>query len=191
MPDQPDLVRALMPEVFQAERSASRHPRVEARRLGNVPPAEALLSVASHADVSLLELTAMADTLGLRGATAGQGLGTTFSLLREGLADHLVDPSRSYRGTLLGIHHCLDLVRLLRAAAARDPRYVALVDWCDRWLATRSRLAEACVGALDWFAEHPEEATFSGWRAPLERAIRTLDGAVAAGMRRGLGMARA
>ncbi len=186
-----ELVRSLMPEVFQSERSATRHPRVEARRLGAVPPAEALVAVADHADAALEELGRLAATLGLPGAVAGRALGTTFSLLRENVGDRLIDQDRSYRGTLLGVHHGIGAVRMLGATAAFVPGFEPLVGFCDNWLATRSRLADACLDQIDWFAAHPEAARVAVWTGPLRRLRYGLDGAVAAGMRRGFGLIRA
>jgi hypothetical protein len=185
------LVRSLMPEVFQAERAASRHARIEAHRLGPVPPGDALRAVAEHADGALTELGGLSETLQLPGRLAGQTVGAAFSVLRDGIGDHLLDPSRSYRGTLLGVHHGIDAVWLLHATARRAPDLQPLEAWCADWLATRTRLAEACVDALDWFAAFPEAAARPPIPTPLARVRDGMDALVAAGMRRGLGLVRA
>ncbi len=186
-----ELVRTLMPEFFQTERSASRHTRVEAGRLGDTPPAEALYAVARHADRAIEGLAELGAALHLPGRMAGQAVGTTFSLLRGGVGDRLLDPERSYRGTLLGIHHGLDLVRLLAATSAYLPALAPLTTFCEAWLHTRTRLAEVCTAELAWFAANPEVATRAFGVAPLDRLRHRFDALMVVGMRRGLGLGRA
>lgn len=185
-----NLVRSLMPEVFQTERSASRHARIEARRLGPVPPGTALTAVADHADLSLSALVGLSERLGLPGRVSGQTVGTAFSLLRDGFGDRLLDPSRSYRGTLLGVHHGVEAMHLLHAAATRTPGLEPLADYTEGWLDTRTRLAEACIVALEWFAAFPEAAA-RPVPSPLARVQHGLDALIATGMRRGFGLLRA
>ena len=181
-----ELVYPLIPEAFQAERSACRHPRLEARRLGIVPPADALLAVAVHADTALARLTTVTDGLGLRSRAAGQVIGVGFSVLRNRLGDPLLDAERSYRGTLLGIRHTIDIMRLLAATSRRVPGLRALVELCDEWLPERTRLWQECLDNLEWFAANPHVARRPVWAAQLRQVGRMLDGVVAAGVRRGL-----
>lgn len=183
-----ELVRTLVPEIFQSERSAARHTRVEARRLGSVPPADALHAVAVHADESLRALTGMSEPLDLPGRIAGQVVGTTFSLLRVGVGDRLIDPERSYRGTLLGIHHGIETALLLRAAADGLPEYDPLVGFLGGWLETRQRLCDACVLQLSWFASNPEAARGPDSALGLWGLRRGIDAAWITVVRRGLGL---
>ncbi len=151
------LLKSLMRELFQTEHSAQRHPRVEARRLGTSPPARALDAVARHADAVLEELPIRARHHNLPVSIAGLWVGDMFSKLRQGAIDLLVDVETSYRGTLLGMRHGLDVMRMLRetAAAADDPE---LAEWCERILKAREPLIEECAQELAWFAQHSQQA---------------------------------
>lgn len=153
----PRLLPSLMTELFQTERSAYRHPIREAKRLGDVPAARAMRAVTAHANEVLDELPRLARERGMEIATAGTIIGETFSNVRHFFADRFVDLERSYRGTLLGMRHGIDLVRLLRAAAA-DEADTGLVDFCDRWLSVRERLVAGVERELDWFGHNPRVA---------------------------------
>jgi hypothetical protein len=155
--DHHDLLVTLTRELFQTERSASLHPIREAERLGDVPPAHALRRVAEHAADILARLPLLARAHALPVSTAGQRAGELFSHLREAIADRLIDPERSYRGSLLGMRHGIDLVRLMRATA-RAAGDDDLETWCGVWLDEREPLVEACAEQLAWFASHPVEA---------------------------------
>lgn len=152
--DRPRLLPSLFVELFQTERSAYRHPIREAGRLGDVPPSIALRAVAAHANEALDELPELAKKRGFRVAPLGEIVGETFSAIRHFVADRFVDVERSYRGTLLGMRHGIDLVRLLRAAA-EDEGDAELVAWCDRWLPVRERLVAGVEAELAWFARRP------------------------------------
>lgn len=129
-----ELIPALIPELFQSERSAVSHGRREARRWGDTPPAQSLLAVAAHAEAWLVQWQSLASARNLSGKSVGQAIGETFSLVRDRLADNLVRAELSYRGTLLGMRHGVDLIRFLRDAAAA---------------AGDTALAEACSFAFD------------------------------------------
>jgi hypothetical protein len=159
----PRLLPSLMTELFQSERSAYRHPIREAKRLGDVPPAIALRAVAAHANEVLDELPELARARGLEVAGVGTMIGETFSNVRHFFADRLVDMERSYRATLLGMRHGIDLVRVLRAAAL-DEADLDLASFCDRWLAVRERLALGVERELEWFGRHQ---TFAARHAAL------------------------
>lgn len=152
--DRSRLLPTLFVELFQTERSAYRHPIREAERLGNVPPAIALRAVAAHANEALDELPELARARGIRLSSVGQLAGETFSAVRHFVVDRFLDVERSYRGTLLGMRHGIDLVRLLRAAAD-DEADVELVAWCDRWLPVRERLVAGVEADLTWLARRP------------------------------------
>jgi hypothetical protein len=142
-----------MTELFQTERSAYRHPIREATRLGDVPPAVALRAVAAHANEVLDELPELARARAMTITGIGTILGETLSDLRDSFTDRLVVRERSYRGTLLGMRHGVDLVRLLRATAGDDAD-AELVAWCDRWADVRRRLVAGVERELDWFGHH-------------------------------------
>src|SRR5690349_19091209 len=152
-----DLLERLFHELFQTETSAARHPRREARRLGATPPAHALLCVAHHAQRVLSELPALARETGLPDSKAGRRIGRWLSRFRAMLLDRLIDTEKSYRGTLLGLRHGLDLVHLLREVADREGLDV-LVEWCDDWSIARAPLVEQVATELAWFADEPGRA---------------------------------
>lgn len=155
--ERPRLLPSLFVELFQTERSAYRHPIREAKRLGDVPPAIALRAVAAHANEMLDEIPNLARARGLEMAKVGLVIGEVFSDVRHFFADHLIDLERSYRGTLLGMRHGIDLVRLMRSAA-EDEADFELVAFCDRFLAVRERLVAGVERELDWFGHHPRVA---------------------------------
>jgi hypothetical protein len=151
------LLQNLTHEVFQTETSAAHHCRREADRHGDAPPARALLAVAEHADAALRAFRALAEREDLPPPTAGSALGEAFSSAREYLGDRLTDAERSYRGTLLGVRHGLDVVRMLGHVAAAGGRS-SISAWADGWLSTRSQLVLPLEESLSWFATHPERA---------------------------------
>jgi hypothetical protein len=155
--DHHDLLVTLTRELFQSERSASLHPLREAERLGDVPPAHALRRVAEHAGGILERLPDLARAHRLPVSHAGKRIGELFSDVRELFADRLIDPERSYRGTILGMRHGIDLVALLgaTASAAGDEE---LAGFCAVWREERLPLVEACAEQLAWFATHPAAA---------------------------------
>lgn len=146
------LLDRLWPEVFQAERSAERHPLIEAERLGEWPPGVPMRLVSAHATNALAQAHVLAEARGVDGKALGKSFGESFSLLRDNAADLLLDLETSYRGTLLGIRHGIDVLRLLRHAAEGDTE---LQRWADDWLDERVRLCAAVQDQLAWFAAHP------------------------------------
>jgi hypothetical protein len=151
------LLRNLAHEVFQTETSASKHSRREAERYKDTPVEQALLAVAHHADAALSEFKSLAEQESLPTSVAGGMLGEAFSLVRDFLADRTIEAERSYRGTLLGIRHGIDVVHMVEhvaVAAGRTP----LVEWARNWLRTRTPLAQAVEEQLAWFAKHVKVA---------------------------------
>ena len=71
--------------------------------------------------------------------------------------DRLIEPERSYRGTLAGMRHGVDLVELIFQVAQVQGRR-ELQQWCARWLTERRPLVEAVAAELAWFAQSPAEA---------------------------------
>jgi hypothetical protein len=172
MSDLRKLKAKLCRELSQSERSAIAQPRREARRLGDVPPAHALLAISEHASAMRPRLDALIETrTGGPGLELGKLVGELFSVVRHGVLDRLIGTERSYRGTLLGIDHGADIVRMLAAIAARDgDEHLAL--FCSEWLRDRLTLVERARGELAWFADQPAFALQSG----LRRAIAPASG---------------
>lgn len=162
-----ELLRSLFHELFQTEESASLHPRREAARLGDSPPAQALNAVARHAQQVLQELPALAESRKLPVSRVGQLVGRLFSDARQWVADRMLEPERSYRGTLLGMRHGVDLVLLIRDIA-RVEGDSDLEVWCSVWLAEREPLIESVAYELRWFAATPEVALHSPSRVVRE-----------------------
>lgn len=151
------LLRHLSHELWQTEVSASQHCRREAERLGDTPPARALLAAAEHAEHVLEELPKVTDGRPLAKSGIGMAIGKMFSEVRDTIADKLLTSERSYRGTILGLRHGVDLVHLLRHAAA-SAHDEALVAFLDGWLRRREPLVGEIVAQLAWFAQTPERA---------------------------------
>ena len=168
-----ELLHTLFTELFQTERSADVHSTREADRLGGAPPALALRLVAAHAQGAMGEIVELAEARGFADTRAGVGVGSMFSQFRDGLADHLISRERSYRVTLLGMRHGMDVVRSVRfvAEAAGD---TGLSTFCQTWLEHRAPLVDRVAAELAWFARNPESALEGGkgqWKARLAGAL--------------------
>lgn len=154
-------------ELAQSERSADVHTRREARRLGDAPPAHALLALGAHARAEKARFDALAcKRQAESGLQLARAVGGLFSTLRHVLFDRLIDTERSYRGTLLGFRHGLDIARLLREVSLRlgDDH---LVGFIDDWMPRRLELLHVAERELAWFAEVPARAVQSGARAAI------------------------
>lgn len=152
-----DLIDTLFRELIQSERSLQRHAERDARHLGEVQPAAPLRAVAADAGTSLIELSDLAKRLDLPDRPAGFLIGTALSLVRD-LIDPLLETERSYRATLLGVRHGIDLVVLLRSMAMRSDKYGELVNWCEGWLHRREVLCNDIARDMAWFGHHPVDA---------------------------------
>jgi hypothetical protein len=148
------LLKSLTREFFQTETSAVKHCRREADRLGEASPARPLREIASQAEQFLKQLPLIAKANGLPKSAGGVAVGKLFSQTRDKLFDRLIRSERSYRGTMLGVRHGVDLVQLL-APAAREARLPELSEFCERWLAARQPLVASLERELAWFAKHP------------------------------------
>jgi hypothetical protein len=155
--NQRTLVNNLTRELFQTETSAVRHSKREAARLGDTAPAHALRSVAAHAEEVLPQLPQLAERNGLIVSKGGMVVGELFSQTRDKFADMLIDSERSYRGTLLGMRHGVDVVRLLEEFA-RSVDNAELTQFCTQWLERRQPLVQEVDAELRWFAQNPDEA---------------------------------
>jgi hypothetical protein len=154
---QKTLIDNLSRELFQTETSAARHCVREADRLGSTPPALALRAVSDHAKKVLEQLPSLAERNGMVVSKGGIATGELFSQLRDKLADLFIDSERSYRGTMLGCRHGMDVVRLLLQVAVVLGNE-ELDNFCTAWLNTRSVLVQQLEEELAWFAKHPAEA---------------------------------
>jgi hypothetical protein len=161
------LIHALFPEAFQSEDSANVHPAREARRLGSVAPSAPMLAVSAHARASLTQLDRLARARGYAGRRTGRVLGRAFSAVRDLTTDLMMSAEKSYRGTILGLHHGMGVFLLLEDAAIADGDQ-ELADFCARWIETRSKLIADAERELAWFAQHPRAATV---RATLGRRV--------------------
>jgi hypothetical protein len=155
-------------ELAQSERSAIQHCRREAKRLRSGRAADAMHAIADHAEAQWPRLEALRAKRQPKGFRLGSLVGRTFSLLRYALFDRVIDIERSYRGTLLGVHHGVGVVRLLGEVALRDNDQ-RLLGFCEEWLATRRPLLEAAESSLGWFADRPQRSLRSGLRQGLQR----------------------
>ena len=169
MQDLQKLCSKLFRELAQSEHSATVHTRREARRLGEIPPAHALLAISEHAESQRPRLEALMAKRNIPGKRLGDYVGQVFSLLRHVIGDRMIDVERSYRGTLLGVRHGIDTTRLLREVAVRlDDAH--LVRFCDELMIDRLGLLERAEHALGWFADEPARAIQSGLRLALQPA---------------------
>lgn len=159
-----NLVAMLLPEVFQAETSAMRHPAREAERLGGAPPAEVMRAVAKHARASRTQLEDLARTRGGTATRLGGVVGRLFSIVRDRAVDAMITSEKSYRGTILGIHHGIGTMLLLEDAAVANNDQ-KLADFCAAWLAERTRLVAEAEAELAWFAMNPNFAMGRATRA--------------------------
>jgi hypothetical protein len=164
------LKQKLCRELSQSEHSAIVQPRREARRLGDIPPGDALRAIAAHAEAMRPRLDALlVKRATQRGVRIGALVGEMFSLVRHFIADRVIDTQRSYRGTLLGLDHGADIVRMLAAISHRDGDE-RLAAFCAEWLEQRLALLERARRELVWFAKEPRAALVSGFRRALPAA---------------------
>lgn len=158
------LLESLYHEIQQSEESCAEHCRREAERLPGTPPARALLALADHGRDALAELGALGPRLGLPSRSVGRAVGSFFSAFREAIADRITREERSYRGTLLGLRHGMDAVRLM-SHAATSIEATDVMAFCDRWMARREALLADATEELRWFASHPTIALTNTLRA--------------------------
>lgn len=167
------LVATLLPEALQAETSAAIHCGREAERLGGVPAGVAMRAVAEHAERTLPDLRDLVEGRGQKSAYAGRPIGRTLSSVRELATDIVISQEKSYRGTLLGIHHGLVTFMLLEDAATATSEQV-LADFCSEWLAERATLTATVERDLAWFAQNPQIALSRATPPLVKKLGRTL-----------------
>jgi len=141
-------------ELAQAEHDARIHTRREAARLGDGAPGRVLLAISEHAaDIEPV----LAKLMGHQrvGLHLARLVADAFSAARHFLFDRLIDSERSYRMTLLGLKHGIDVTRLLREVVTLT-KDIALLKFCDLILVERLCLVEDAEQGLVWFAENPQ-----------------------------------
>lgn len=148
------LREKLCRELAQSERDAVVHTEREARRLGEAPPALALRAISEHASALRSQFDEVCGSDQSVGLKIGRAVGSLFSALREVLFDRMIDSERSFRATLLGCRHGVDVARLLREVALREGN-ARLVDFCDAMLIDRLCMIEHAEQTLAWFADEP------------------------------------
>jgi len=116
-----------------------------------------MTAVADHAKGIFAELCAVARASDAPVSRAGMALGSVLSIARHLVLDRTVEAERSYRATLLGMRHGVDLVKLIRKLADASGK-VELAGFCTRWLEEREPLVDRVEAAMGWFAEHPKRA---------------------------------
>lgn len=159
--DLDQLYILLLRELLQAEKSCRTHCPREAERLGDSRPAIALRALASNAVDLAPELEALAEKTPEAHATLAEAVGGAFSNIRQAVVDRVIREERSYRGTLLGVRHGVDVARLLEGTArALGRENVATL--CKRMLEQRVPLLEEASKATLWFVEHPDRALAQG-----------------------------
>ncbi|HMJ09897.1 MAG TPA: hypothetical protein VK524_00755 [Polyangiaceae bacterium] len=169
------MLRSVVAELFQSERSASRHPAIEAERAGDTPPALPMQLVAAHAIRALSELQVLSDARQLNVGAGTRAVGRGLSAFRNQFADLGMRREQSYRMTLVGIRHGIDAVRLLREIAL-ERADTELASWTDLWLEERLQLIARAEGQLNWFARFPEEALAPIRQSIVARGARSLMG---------------
>ncbi len=151
--DRRRLLDKLLRELVRSEQQAIDHAPREARRLGDVPPVQALREVADHAVALRPRFDQLLEGHGL--TSAQKAVAATLAALRQLVTDRIQDPERAYRGALLDLRHGLDVVRVLRDVARLEELF-ALIRWCDDYLAARRTLVARVEAQLAWFAEQPQ-----------------------------------
>lgn len=146
------LLQKLVREAARSEAQALAHPAREAKRIGPMPPIEALQAVADHAAHMQQRFTEMLDGHGLEPLEPPGSLSTTLASLRHLVVDRVVDPERAYRTALLDLRHGVEVVKLLGEIARREMLF-GLIRWSDDWLCARRTLVARAEAQLTWFVE--------------------------------------
>ena len=164
-----NLLHSLLREMQQTERSALLHCGKEATRLGSHGPIAPLQAIVTHATEVEPKLTELVIEQRVPWPRVGDLAGRAMSFLRsvgfEGLAGH----ERSYRGTLLGVRHGMDVARMLRQVAINAANR-PIAAFASEWLAGREPLILPLADGLRWFAAHPGVARATVWaRRPVPK----------------------
>ena len=147
------LLQKLIREAARAEAQALEHPVREAKRIGPMPPIEALQGVADHVTLMQPRFAMILAGHDLGPQHPRGGIAATLASLRHLVVDRVVDAERAYRTALLDLRHGVEVVKLLREVA-RGEMLFGLIRWCDDWLGARRTLVARVEAQLGWFAEH-------------------------------------
>ena len=163
--DRRRLLDKLLRELVRAEAHAIEHAPREAKRIGEMPPVQALRDVAAHALSMRPRFGVVIEGHAL--APARGGIGGTLSTLRQLVTDRIHDAERAYRGALLDLRHGVDVVRVMREVARHEELF-ALIRWCDDWLLARRTLVARVEAQLAWCAAQPAVEPLSPSSQPTE-----------------------
>jgi len=142
------LLDKLIREIGRSEVQAIEHASREHRRVGDVPPVDALREVATHASAMRPRFIAL---LSAHEVHSRRGLGATLATLRDLLFDRSIDPERAFRTALLDLRHGIEVVKLMREVTRRGELF-GVIRWCDDWLEARRTLVARVEAQLSWFA---------------------------------------
>jgi hypothetical protein len=146
------LIQKLIRETVRSEAQAMEHPAREEKRIGPMPPIEALRAIADHAAEMQQRFARVVEGHELQAQSSRGGIGATFASLRHLVLDRVVDPERAYRTALLDLRHGIEVVKLLREIARREMLF-GVIRWSDDWLGARRTLVARVEAQLAWFAE--------------------------------------
>ncbi len=146
------LLQKLIRETTRSEAQALEHPAREAKRIGPMPPIDALQDVADHATAMQQRFATILEGHELGEQVPRGGISATLSSLRHLVVDRVVDPERAYRTALLDLRHGVEVVKLLREITRREMLF-GLIRWCDDWLCARRTLVARVEAQLAWYVE--------------------------------------
>ena len=154
------LLHTLLVELFQTEESYVQQCRREAARNtdpGLATPVAAMVAAAGIAESSLARLRELATARGIESTEKGKLLGALFSSIREHIADRAINSERSWRLTVMGMRHGIDVLSSVREVA-RTTGDAELVAYCDDTHRQLKPLVDDAATACAWFARHPAQA---------------------------------
>ncbi len=150
--DDNHLLHRLIRETIRSEALALEYPAREARRIGPMPPIEALQAVADHAMLMQGRFTMVIEGHEVDRQLSPGRISATLGSLRHLIVDRTVDPESAYRAALLDLRHGMEVVKLLRELARREMVF-GLIRWSDDWLGARRTLLARAEAQIGWFAE--------------------------------------
>ena len=156
------LLHSVLREMQQTERFALLHCGKEATRLGRHGPVAPLRAIVAHATEFEPQLAALFIEQRVPWPRVGDIAGRAMSFVRSAAFDKLAGHERSYRATLLGVRHGLDVARMLHQVAVNATN-LPVADFASQWLAGREPLIAPLADGLRWFASHPGVARATVW----------------------------
>lgn len=156
------LLHSLLREMQQTECSALLHCGKEATRLGTHGPIGPLRAIVAHVAEFKPQLDELVFEQRVAWPRVGDLSGRAMSFVRSAVFDKLAGHERSYRGTLLGVRHGLDVARMLHQVAIEGAN-PPVAAFASQWLVGREPLILPLVAGLGWFAAHPGVARATVW----------------------------